>query len=390
MRPSCNFWWFGGTFHQPPVWQRLLLSTSCMAAVLCCGDGTFHPFLGWQWHFWCIDWILRNLPATFSKAVETSVHFWSINGTFRPLPEQRRQLLAAFGAAVVPSINFQCIDKTLQQLLVRGGNSRLFPERQRTFRQLSVHPRVRPSTFRVSEGPSLNFPCGRGIFCKLLSTFLAFMGHSVNFPCDYGIFREVASTFRATKRCSINFRLLSIHPQDIPSPFYAATGLSVNISCADGTFLKISVNFSCSQETSVNFPCIHWTVCKFPWVHGIFRQYSLHPWDLLSTFHACTGPLIDLPYGSGLFIRFPYGSRTFRQVPTAFCTSMEPFVNFRQLSVHLQYLPSTSINISCTHRIFHKQSARSQSLQSTSVAFPYICWTYSKLASTFREAEDLL
>ena len=156
-------------------------------------DGTSHHFLGWQWHFWCIDWILRDLPATFSEAVANSVHFWSINGTFRPLLVQRRQLPAAFGAAVVPSINFQCIDETLQQLLVRGGNSCLLPERQRTFRQLSVHPRVRPSTFRASERPSLNFLCGRGTFCKLPSTFLAFTGHSVNFPCDYGIFREVAS-----------------------------------------------------------------------------------------------------------------------------------------------------------------------------------------------------
>ena len=174
------------------MWQRPLLSTSCAAAVLWCGDGTFHHFLGWQWHFRCIDWILRDLPATFSEAVATSVHFWSINGTFRPLPVQRRQLSAAFGAVVVPSINFQSINKTLQQLLVGGGNSCLLPECQWTFHQLSVHPQVRPLTFCADTGPSIKFLCGHGTFCQFPSTFCTSAGLFIKFPCDCGTIHQLS------------------------------------------------------------------------------------------------------------------------------------------------------------------------------------------------------
>ena len=85
------------------------------------------------------------------------------------------------------------------------------------------------------------------------------------------------------------------------------------------------------------------------------------------------------------FISFPYSSKTFRQVPSTFRTSLGPFVNFRQLSVCPQYLPSPSLKFSCTCRIVPKHSARLQNLPSTSVNFPCICGTYRKLASTLRE-----
>ena len=136
-----------------------------------------------------MHWILRDLPATFSEAVVTSVHCWSINGTYHPPPVQCRQLPAAFSAAVVPSINFQYVDESLQQLLERGGNSRLFPERQQTFCQLSVHPRVRPSTFRASEGPSVNFPCVSGTFRQHKAKLRAATGPSATF-------RNAARAFR--------------------------------------------------------------------------------------------------------------------------------------------------------------------------------------------------
>ena len=203
MAPSCNVWSFGGG-----LW---------------CGYSTLHHFVGRQWHFRSIDWILRDLPATFSEAVATSVHFWSINGTFRPPLVQCRQLPAAFGTAVVPSIKFQCIDETLQQLLVRGGKSRLLPERQQTFCQLSVHPRVRPSTFRASEGPSVNFPCVSGTFRQhsvhqrgLSSTFRASVGPSLNFPCISRTFLQLPLTFWAWEGPSVIFHELSVRPRDHP------------------------------------------------------------------------------------------------------------------------------------------------------------------------------
>ena len=125
----------------------------------------------------------------------------------------------------------------------------------------------------------------------------------------------------------------------------------------------------------------------------------MHPRDLLSTFCACAGPSVAsvnfvcpryflsiFNASAGPFIRFPYGSRTFRQVSSTFRTSVGPFVNFRQLSVHPQYLPSPSVKFLCTCRIVPKHSARLQNLPSTSVNFLCICRTYRKLASTFREA----
>ena len=188
-----------------------------------------------RWHFTslsevavallCIDWVLRDLPATFSEAMATRVHFWSINGTFRPPQVQCWQLPAAFSAVVVPSINFPCIDETLQQLLVRGGNCRLLPEHQQSFRQLSVHPLVRPSTFRASEGPSV--------------TFLASVGPSVNIRQISALPRDLLqlsmqpwdlpSTSCVDVGLSVNFCQLFLHSRDIPSTSRVPTGLSVKL-----------------------------------------------------------------------------------------------------------------------------------------------------------------
>ena len=183
------------------------------------------------------------------------------------------------------------------------------------------------STFLAARKP-VNFPCIHGTFCRHLSTFLESAGPSVKFPWVHGIFRQH-----------------SLHPRDLPGNFHASAGPSVNISCLRRTFGRLQSNLVRLQ-------------------------------DLLSTF--CVSP--------GSFIRFPYGSRTFCQVLTAFRTSIGPFVNFRQLFVHPQYLPSTSVNISWTSVIFRKQSAWPQNLPSALVDFPCICRTYCKLASTFREA----
>ena len=210
----------------------------------------------------------------------TSVHFWSINGTFRPLPVQRRQLPAAFGAAVVPSINFRCINETLQQLLVKGGNFRLLPERQRTsvsfpcirgsVHQLSVHPRDHLSTFRASVGPFVNKRQISVLPQDLPSTFRVSTGPSVNFPSGHGTFCQLLKTFLASVGPSVSFHQLSVHPWDLPLTFHASTGFSVNFPCGCGSFHKLLSTFCAAKVPSVNFP----------FSRGTIRQLSVHQGDL--------------------------------------------------------------------------------------------------------------
>ena len=188
----------------------------------------------------------------------TSVHFWSINGTFRPPQVQCRQLPATFSAAVVPSINFRCIDETLQQLLVRGGNSRLLPERQQTFRQLSVHPQVSPSTFRASEGPSV--------------TFLASVGPSVNISQISAQPRDLPSTFCVALGLSVNFCQISLHSWDIPSTSRVPTRLSVNLHQLSVRPRDVLSAFCVVSILSVN--------CREIFMRtSTLHQISYRPWD---------------------------------------------------------------------------------------------------------------
>ena len=162
---------------------------------------------------------------------------------------QCRQLPAAFHAAVVPSINFWCTDKTLQQLLVRGGNFCLLPECQQTFRQLSVHPRVHPSTFHASEGPSVNFPCLIGTFRQHKANFRASAGPFINFLCGHRVLCKVTSTFCAAEGPSVNFPCGRGTFCKLPSTFLADT---VKVHCCVLELMSRQILEQITAEESFN------------------------------------------------------------------------------------------------------------------------------------------
>ena len=171
----------------------------------------------------------------------------------------------------------------------------------------------------------MNFTCSRG-------TFLQLFVQQQDLQSTFERSQDLSLTFRATVGPSITFSQLSVRLRVFPTTF-------VNFLCICGP----SVNFFASTQppaTSINFLCIHWT----------FQELFRWQRNLLSNFPGSVGPSI----------------------------------NFRQLSVHPQYLPSTSVNFRApTGSSVNK--LRPQNLLSTSVDFPCICRIYRKLASTFHE-----
>ena len=137
-----------------------------------------------------------------------------------------RHLSSDFLASTAPSVNIPCRCRTFHQLL---------------------------STFHASGGPSINFLFGHRSFRQHLSTFcLAVVSYttSVNFQCIRWSLRQVPLPFRAKAGPSVNFRQLSVHLRDVPLTY---------------------VHFLCVVRLYVNF-----------------FQLSVYPWDLPSTFHAST------------------------------------------------------------------------------------------------------
>ena len=138
----------------------------------------------------CGHWTFRQLSSTFFTSEGQSITFLCISRTFC-------QCLSTFCAAtgtsktfcssVWPSITFFC---------VLPSTSVNFPCIWGTICQHSVCQRDLSSTFRVSAGPSLNFPRICRTFRQPPSTFCASKGHSVNFLCISGTFHQ-----------------LSVHPQ---------------------------------------------------------------------------------------------------------------------------------------------------------------------------------
>ena len=114
------------------------------------------------------------------------------------------------------------------------------------FSQLSVWPWDLLSTFRASTRPSVNFLHVRGIFHQLSvqprdlpSTFF----------CDRGTFRQPQSTFHASVGPSVNFP--------------CGCGIFVNIPCGWRTIRQLFLRPQHSPSTSVNFLCICRTSCQF-------------------------------------------------------------------------------------------------------------------------------
>ena len=131
-------------------------------------------------------------------------------------------------------------------------------------------------------------------------------GPSVNFPCVRETFRELPSTFRTDQRTSVCFRECSLRPGDL-------TSTCVNILWSWKTFRQLPAIFRVVRKWSVNF-----------------RLHFVRPIHHQSTFHSARGPSVKFLCGRG------------------------PSINFRQLSVMLGDLPSTSVIFTCGRCTFHE------------------------------------
>ena len=111
---------------------------------------------------------------------------------------------------------------------------------------------------------------------------------------------------------------------------------------------------------------------------------------LSSTFRAASRPsdnfrqlsvqVEDLPSTS---INFPCSRETFRQLPPILCAAWRPSINLRQLSVQPEDLPSTSVHFSCCRQTFRQLFVSPGDIPSTSVNFPCSRETFIQLPSTF-------
>ena len=129
-----------------------------------------------------------------------------------------------------------------------------------------------PSTFCMSEGPSINFTCVRVI--PLVS--VNFLRICVTFHQHFMHLRNLPST-------SINI----LCPWDLPKTFcadlpstsvniFVVAGTSFNFQCFLQDLPSNSVNFSCGRGPYVDF-------CHFPCGRGTFHQYYLRPCVFLSS-----------------------------------------------------------------------------------------------------------
>ena len=129
----------------------------------------------------------------------------------------------------------------------------------------------------------------------------------------------------------------SVHQRDLPSTsvnFPCGCSNSISFLYIRGTFRQLFLCLLYLSSTSVNFPCI--------W--GTIRRHSVCQRDLSSTFRA----------SEGLSFNFPWVHWTFSQPVSTFCASVEPYVNFRQLSMRPNFCVSEqlSVNFPYFSRIF--------------------------------------
>ena len=185
---------------------------------------------------------------------------------------------------------------------------------------------------RPSDLPSIsvNIPCGRKTFCKILSTFC--VARRPSFPYGWDTFRH--------------FWQITVHP---------------------GKFLSTSVKFSCSRETfrqplstlgtagrpSVNFHLLSvWlgdlslTSVNFPCGSESLLHHFVQLVDLLSTFRAAWRPTVNSGHLSVrtedllcTSVNFTYSLENFRRLPSNFPANKRSSVNFCQLSVRPGHLP---------------------------------------------------
>ena len=216
-----------------------------------------------------------------------------------------------------------------------------------TFRQL-------PSTFRASVGTPINF-CQISAHLRVLSsTVCAEAGPSVNIRQLSVCPPDLRSTFRAASGHSVNFRQLFVRQWDLPSNFCVSTEPSINICqlfVCPWDLPNSSVRPLDRLSTSFNFPC----------GRGIFHQLSVQSWDHPSAFRTSVVPSVNFPYLRGTFRQVRQLFVRLRNYTSILRASAECSVNFRQLSVHPRDLSSTfrfelpsSFHVSAGHSVnFH-------------------------------------
>ena len=125
-------------------------------------------------------------------------------------------------------------------------------------------------------------------------------------------------------------------------------------------------------------------------IRGTFRELSMDPRDLLSTFCACAGPWVD--FRQLLCIR-----GTFRQLSvflqglsSAFRMAVKLSVKFQQISIHPWDLLSTSINFLCIRSTFHQLPSTFRAPAGSSVNNLHSCRTYRQHQFTFRASAGLI
>ena len=206
---------------------------------------------------------------------------------------------------------------------------------------------------------SVNFPCHRRPSVNFSVHLQDFPTTSVNFTCGHRNFGQLSVQPQDLLSTSANFlcnratcRKHSVLMRVLLSTFRASVVPSMNIQYVRG----LSVNFRAALRNSVN-SC----------------QFSMHPQDLPST-------SVNFPCVRKTFHQLSVVRSTFRQIPSTFCTSTGPFINFRLLSVctrnHLSTLCGAmghSVNSPWSHGTFRL-------LLSTFCCF---CRTICKLPSTY-------
>ena len=84
--------------------------------------------------------------------------------------------------------------------------------------------------------------------------------------------------------------------------------------------------------------------------------------EILSTICTDRRPSVD-------FVNFLNGREAFSQLPSKFCVTQRPFVNFRQISVQQGELPLTFVNFLCGWETFHQLPSTFRAARRLSVNF---------------------
>ena len=212
--------------------------------------------------------------------------------------------------------------------------------------------------------PSINFPCDRETFCqlpstclaagRLLSTFRATERLSVNF-CQLPCDLKTFRQLFVLQGSFVNFRQLSMRPEDLPSKFLCGQNTVRLLSVWPGDLPSISVYLPCSRDT-FRQPQLPFHAAGRPIMN--FFQLSVLSEEIPSSFMQ----LGDLPSTS---IIFQCDSRIFCELLSTSHADRRPSVNFHKHSVQPGELPSTSIKFNVTKRPsvnFHHLSMRSGDL----------------------------